>query len=141
MDIYERNEHVEDFKSSIKHIKEQEWATCHCLSYKKITIVMTRELIYGIIHVNKALPQDKAMNHNLSPGTIVDGRIKINFNSKFICFVRFAYVHVNTRNTMKSRSRPTIALRPSNEDGGRESLNSETKKVMHSYNWNEFPVA
>ena len=50
------------------------------------------------------------------------------------------YVYIQTDNTMKLRSLPSIALRPSNDNGGHYLLNLETGKRIHSYSLHELPI-
>ena len=67
----------------------------------------------------------------MSPATIVEGREKLNLGVKKIRFGAYAMVYTGTRNGMKSRSLPVVALNTSNNDGGKYFMTHYTGKRMH----------
>ena len=62
---------------------------------------------------------------------IVEGKENFNFGVKRIPYGAYAMVYVETRNDMKARSVPGIALKPSNNDGGQYFMPLYTGKRIH----------
>ena len=79
---------------------------------------MVRELLAGIMNMMNAVPNMNGISDTMSPGTMVDGRSKLDVSLKRINFGSYAFIHIDTNTTMKSRSILGIALRPSNNNGG-----------------------
>ena len=125
---------------AVRGIKERTRSTLQALPYERIPKIMTKELISGVVNILNAFPVENGISDTLSPGTIVDGRRKLNLINKRINFGAYAHIHTGTHNSMKSRSVPCIALRTSNNNGGYYFMNLESGKRMHSYNWTELPI-
>ena len=49
-------------------------------------------------------------------------------------------VYISRSNSMKSRSVPGVALKPSNNGGGQYFMSLYTGKRVHSYIWEELPI-
>lgn len=49
-------------------------------------------------------------------------------------------VYIGTRNNMKSRSVPAIALTEANKWGGHYFISLYTAKMIHSSEWIELPI-
>jgi hypothetical protein len=141
LEPYARNEHVGPIEISIREIKQRTRCTCQGLPYIRLPKLMVRELLAGIMKMMNAVPNMNGISDTMSPGTMVDGRSKLDVSLKRINFGSYAFIHIDTNNTMKSRSVPGIALRPSNDNGGHYFLNLETNKRIHSYNWDELPTS
>ena len=92
------------------------------------------------VYWSNAFPPSNGVSTTLSPANIVLGRQKPNLNHKYITFGSYALVFVGTKNNMKSRSVPAIALKPSNEWGGYFFLSLITGKRIHAYAWEELPI-
>ena len=115
---YARNEHVGEIEISIREIKERGRSTLQALPYNRIPKIMVKDLIYDIVHTLNAFPHESGISATISPGTIVNGRIKYTIGNKTISFGSHAYVHITTTNTTDSRSVPAIALMRSNQNTG-----------------------
>ena len=96
---------------------------------------MTRELQAGIIKALNSFPSKDGISTTMSPRPIVDGRGKPRMDIKRISFGSFAYVFTDTDNTMDTRGVPAIALRQSNDNGGKYFMSLETGKMTNCYNW------
>ena len=59
---------------------------------------------------------------------------------KRIPFGVYAMVYTSKSNSMKSRSVPGIALKPSNNDGGQCFMSLYTETMVHWYIWEEIPI-
>ena len=140
LEVYPNKEHVGFIERSIREIKERARATCQNLPYRRLTKLMTKELIFGIVTALNTFANENDINSCVSPGMIIDGRGKPDMNVKRISFGAFAYVYTETSNTMAKRSVPAIALRPSNENGGHYFMNVETGKRLNSFVWKEVPI-
>ena len=92
------------------------------------------------VYWSNAFPPSNGVSTTLSPVNIVLGRQKPNLNHKYITFGSYALVFVGTKNNMKSRSVPAIALKLSNEWGGYFFLSLITGKRIHAYAWEELPI-
>ena len=92
------------------------------------------------IHWLNAFPSKTGVSSTLSPSTIVTGRGKPDFSKKHIAFGSYAMVTDGTTNSMKSRTLPAIALKPSNEHGGYYFMSLVSGKRLHSYQWVEAPI-
>ena len=114
LDIYANKEHVGFIERSIREIKERARETCQDLLYRRIQKIMVRELISGIIHMLNNFANENDLNRNVSLGTIVDARGKMDFAMKRINYGSSTYVYTETKNNMETRSVPAIALRPFN---------------------------
>ena len=59
---------------------------------------------------------------------------------KGIPFGEYTMVYTGTSNSIKSRSVPGIALKPSNNECGQYFISLYTGKRAHFYIWEEFPI-
>ena len=80
------------------------------------------------------------MSDVLSPAAIVLGRHNVDFSTTKIEFGAHVMVYTTTDNTMKERSIPSIALRPSNDAGGYYFMSLYTGEKIHAYHWTEVPI-
>ena len=61
-------------------------------------------------------------------------------HSKRIFYDSHALVYNDTRNTMKARNIPDIALNPSKMNGGHYFMYLHSVKVLHIYQWKELSI-
>ena len=94
---------------------------------------------YAIYWINTFSPQN-GVSSTISPATIVLGRSKPDLKHDRITSGSYALVFVRTKNNMKSRSVPGIALKPSNDWGGHYFLSRISGKRIHGYSWRELPI-
>ena len=102
--------------------------------------LMITELTSGAVNILNAFPEEDGTDKTLNLGTIVDGRPKFDFSKKWINFGTYAFVHLDTKNTMKSMIVPAIALQAANNDGAHYFMNLETVKQIQSYIWIPLPI-
>ena len=138
--IYARNEHVGIIERPTRTIKERTRSVCHNIPYRRITILMVRSLIEGIVDVMNAFPSEDGVSKTMSPSTIVEGKPKLDFGKGIISFGSYALVYTSTSNDMKSRAVPAIALKRSNNAGGHYFMSLYSGKRIHGYKWKELPV-
>ena len=132
--------HVGTIERSVRTVKERMRSTCNGIPFKKITILMVRSLVEGIIAVLNAFPSNTGISKTLSPSTIVEGKPKLDFKRKIITFGSYALVYSGTTNTMKGRATPAISLKMSNSAGGHYFMSLYTGKQIHGYKWDELPI-
>ena len=137
---YAREEHVGIIERSVRSIKERCRSTVHGVPYKRMTILMVRSLVEGVVGMMNAFPSKQGISNTLSPSTIVEGKAKLDLARKMITFGSYALVYTGTSNTMKSRAVPGIALRRSNSAGGHYFMSLHTGKRIHGYIWDELPI-
>ena len=80
------------------------------------------------------------ISKKLSPTTIVERKEKLNLGVKRIPFREYAMVYTGTKNSMKSRCVPVVALKPSKNDGVQYFMSLYTGKRVHSYILEELPI-
>ena len=102
---------------------------------------MIQTLIENVVYSLSAFPNKNGILKITSPSGIVLGRPKPDLSHKQIPFGVYAMVHFGTDNTMRSRSVPGIALKPSNSSGGDYFMNLLTERKMSSNHWNEEPIS
>ena len=133
-------EHVPQIERQNRTTKEKLRTICHSLPYKQYTKLMTISLAeYGTYWQN-SFPSAKGVSNTLSPSFIVEGRRKPDFNHQHISFGAYALVYIGTKNNLKARSVPAIALRPSNDWGGFYFMSLITGKKLHAFKWMELPI-
>ena len=76
----------------------------------------------------------------MSPATIVTGKNRTDMNNKYIAFGSYAMAYTETKNNMKRRSVPAIALNESNEAGGHYFMSLYTGKRIHAEDWDKQPI-
>jgi hypothetical protein len=138
--IYGANEHVGVIERSIRTVKERCRSMCHTVPYKKYTKLMTIALVESAIYWLNSFPSDNGVSDTLSPANIVLGRPNIDFNHNKIVFGSYALVYAGTKNNMKSRSIPAIALNPSNEWGGHNFMSLYTGKRFTAMHGRSYPL-
>ena len=84
------------------------------MPYKRMTILMVKSLVEGVVGMMNAFPSKQGISDTLSPSTIVEGKSKLDLKRKIITFGTYALIYTTTSNNMKSRAVPGIALRRSN---------------------------
>ena len=137
---YAREEHVGIIERSVRSIKERCRSTVHGMPYKRMTILMVKSLVEGVVGMMNAFPSKQGISDTLSPTTIVEGNPKLDLKRKIITFGTYALVYTTTSNNMKSRAVPGIALRRSNSAGGHYFMSLHSGKRIHGYNWDELPI-
>ena len=133
-------EHVPQIERQNRSTKEQLRTICHSLPYKRYTKLMTIHLAEYGNHWSNAFPSHTGVSTTLSPSNIIEGKRKPDFNHQHIGFGSYALVHVGTKNNLKARSVPAIALRPSNDWGGYFFMSLITGRKLHAYKWVELPI-
>ena len=76
----------------------------------------------------------------MSPAAIVIGKHSPDMSKKRISFGSYAMAYIGTKNSMKRRSVPSIALRESNENGGYYFMSLHTGRELHTNEWDELPI-
>ena len=137
---YGREEHVGFIERPVRTIKERCRSTCSAMPYRRITILMARSLIEGVVHMLNAFPSKNGISDTISPATIIEGKPKLDLEKKMINFGSYALVYSGTTNNNKPRSVPAIALRRSNNDGGHYFMSLHSGKRIHGYEWEELPI-
>ena len=79
---------------------------------------MTRSLIEGVIDILNFFPSENGISEDMAPSLIVEGRQKKYLSKKRVEFGAYVLAYVVTRNNMRKRGVPAIALKASNEVGG-----------------------
>ena len=80
------------------------------------------------------------MSTTLSPAFIIEGKKKPDFNYQHIAFGSYALIYVGTKNNLKARSVPAIALKPSNDWGGYFFMSLITGRKLHAFKWVKLPI-
>ena len=138
--IYGKDEHVPSVERSIRSIKERVRSICHSLPYHRYTKMMTNALVEYAVHWINAFPSPQGVSEHLSPTNIITGRPKPDLSKQHIAFGSYAMVYAGTKNNMKSRSTPAIALKPTNGWGGYYFMSLLSGKRLHAYHWVEIPI-
>ena len=138
--IYGRKEHVGTIERSVRTVKERFRSTCQGTPFKRMTILMVRSLVEGIVEILNAFPSENGVSSTMSPSTIVEGKPKLDLQKKMICFGSYAIVYTDTTNDSKARGEPGIALRKSNNAGGHYFMSLYSGRRIHGYSWDELPV-
>ena len=138
--IYGKNEHVGVAERAVRTIKERCRTMTHAVPYAKIPKLMVIALVKCAVLWLNAFPSADGVSNTVSPAEIVQGRPKPDMRCKRIVYGSYAMVHSDTKNNMKARSVPSIALNPSNMHGGHYFMSLYSGKVLHSYNWEEIPI-
>jgi hypothetical protein len=116
--IYGRDEHVGVIERSNRTVKEKCRTMTHALPYKKVPKLMVIALIAASVKWINAFPVTNGVSKTMSPAMIVQGLPNPNLRYKRIVYGSYALVYIGTRNDMRARSVPAIALNPSNMHGG-----------------------
>ena len=74
---YAREEHVGIIERSVRSIKERCRSTVHGMPYKRMTILMVKSLVEGVVGMMNAFPSKQGISDTLSPSTIVEGKSKL----------------------------------------------------------------
>ena len=93
-----------------------------------------------MIQSRNYLPQKVITRKRIGANTILLGSPNSYFNTKRISFGPYAMVYTGTKNNMKRRSIPSIALRKSKKDGESLFIPLYNRKEIHSENWMELPM-
>ena len=101
---------------------------------------MTLMLVEYALYWANAIPSTIGISDETSPSTIVEGKSKPNFQYKHLAFGTYCMVYIGTKNNMKARSVPGLALSPSNEWGGHYFMSLLTGRKIHGYKWIEVPM-
>ena len=137
---YDREEHVDFMKRSMRSIKEKCRSTCDSIPYKQMTILVVRSLIKGIVSTLNIFPSKHGVSDTLNPSTIIEGKPKLDLNTKVISFDIYALIYAGTSNDMKSRAVHAIALRRSNGARGHYFMSLYPGKRIHGYSWDQLPI-
>ena len=113
--IYARYEHIGVIERLVRSIKEIWQSTVNGIPYKRITILMVRSLVEGMVAMMNTFPSKQGVSDTLSPSNIVEGKPKLDLKRKMITFGTYALVYTRTSNNMKARAVLGIALRRSNK--------------------------
>ena len=138
--IYGRDEHVPTIERSNRTVKERCRAICNSLPYRRYTKLMVIMLVRFVIYWLNAIPPTTGVSATISPSSIVRGTSKPNFKYEHLSFGTYIMAYVGTKNNMKARSVPAIALTPSNEWGGFYCMSLLTGKRIHAYKWTQLPI-
>ena len=138
--IAPKEAHVGTIERSIRTIKERVRCMYHAVPYTRITKLMTKYMIENAVKCLNSFPSKGSVSTTLSPATIVLGIHKPDMNVKRISYGSYAMVYIGTKNTLKARSVPGIALKDSNDTGGFYFMSLFTGKKIHSYKWEELPI-
>ena len=82
MHIYARLEHVGIIERPVRYIKERCRSTVHGLPYKRMTILMVRSLVEGVVGMINAFPSKQGNSNTLSPSTIEGGQAQVGSNEE-----------------------------------------------------------
>ena len=74
--IYSRKEHVGPIERPIHTIRERWRSTSNGIPYRRITILMVRWIVEGIVEILNTFPSEGCISDTLSPSTIVEGKQK-----------------------------------------------------------------
>ena len=99
---------------SVRTIKERCRSTCNSIQYRRITIIMVRSLVEGVVNILNYFPSKNGLSNTLSPSTIVEGKPKMDFGRDMISFGSYALVYQGTSNNMKPSAFPAIYLKMPN---------------------------
>jgi hypothetical protein len=110
------------------------------MPYRRITILMVRSLIEGVVGMLNASPSKNGITDTISPASIIKGKPKLDLEKKMIVFGSYALVYTGTTNTNKPRAVPAIVLRRSNNTGGHYFMSLHSGKRIHGYEWEELPI-
>ena len=138
--IYGREEHVPNIERSNRTIKEKCRSICHSLPFRKFTKLMTTMLVEYALYWLNAIPPPTGISKHVSPATIIQGKTKPDFKYRHLPFGTYCMIYISTKNNMKARSVPGIALAPSNEWGGHYFMSLLSGKRVHGYTWTEVPI-
>ena len=133
-------EHVPQIERQNRTTKERLRTICHSLPYKRYTKLMTIHLAEYANHWENAFPSPSGVSTTISPASIVEGRKKPDFNHQHLAFGTYALIYIGTKNNLKARSVPAIALKPSNDWGGFYFMSLITGKRLHAFKWTELPI-
>ena len=138
--IVARGEHVGIVERSIRTIKER--ARCHCQNtpFRKIPKVMVDDLLSLTNSNINVFPAKNGISKTLSPGAIVLGTPKMEYNRLKLEFGTYCQIHIGTTNTMKTRTIDAIATKPASGRRGYHFMSLKTGKRVHAMNWTELPM-
>ena len=134
---YAANEHVGIAEREIRTIKERVRSKLAGMPYKRITDLMLDRLVVGITKLKNRFPTGNDLTNKTSPASIVEGRRKLNFATKWVRFGAYCEVWTKTKNTTEWRTQPAIALDRANDQGAYYFMNTLTGKRLHSKKWRE----
>ena len=118
VEIYGKDEHVDIIERVIRVMKERCSCITHSIPYIYYTKLTVQSFIACVVKWINAFPSKKIIPSTMSPAMIVEVKVNPKFNHKRITFGSYAMVYTGTKNNMKRRSVPAIALNESNEHGG-----------------------
>ena len=101
---------------------------------------MTIALLEHVVYMLNAFPSDDGISTTLSPRSIVTGGAPMDHNKKSINIFSYAVVYDTTRNNMKSRATPAIALNGDPNSGGQYFMSLDTGKRIKGSQWITKPI-
>ena len=75
-----REHHVGLIERSVWDIKERCRSTANGTTYRRMTILMSRPLVKGVVEMLNAFPSKQAISITLSPSTIVERKEKLDMS-------------------------------------------------------------
>jgi len=125
---YAANEHVGIVEREIRTLKERVRSKSAGMPYKKTTDLMLDRLVVGLTKLKNRLPTGTDLMKRVSPASIIEGRRKLNFASKWVRFGAYCEVWTKTKNITGWRTQPAIALDRACDQGAYYFMNTLTGK-------------
>ena len=138
--IYAANEHVGLLERGIRAVKDRSRCICHAAPYRRYPKLMVTYLLDHVVTNLNDFHSKNSISYTISPGTIVEGVSKADMRYNRIAFGFYAIVWIRTRNDMKWRAAPAIALNQSNRHGGHYFMSLNTGKRNQGYHWDKLPI-
>ena len=113
---------------------------CHAVPFRRFTCLMIRSVVESAVNLLNLFPSKNGISDQLGPVEIVEGRNKLDLSQNSLEFGAYAMVYLETKNDMKNRSVPGIALRASNDASGFYFMSLYSVERLHAYNWKEVPI-
>jgi hypothetical protein len=140
LNVTSNDEHVGDVERYIRTVKERARASYHSTPFKKLPVIMIQHLIGGSVFWLNAFPTDRGIT-NMSPRTIMTGKVVDYASHCKIMFGAYAQVHEQHNNSMDARTTGAIALRPTgNKQGGYYFMSLTTGRLLNRNHWTELPM-
>ncbi|KAL7574572.1 hypothetical protein ACA910_015922 [Epithemia clementina (nom. ined.)] len=138
------DDHVGEVERSVRTIKERVRATIQGLLYRRLTVLMIRELVIGAVKALNMFPVESGISDTMSPRELVVGTPKPDFNNLKLEFGAYAQVFEdnNPTNTMASRMTGAIALNHTdNIQGDYFFMSLATGARISRHQWTELPIS
>ena len=140
--ICSADDHVPEAERAIRTTKETIRSAIHGMPYKRIPLVMIKELVTFAAHSNNMLPSSDGISDTLSPATIVTGSPKDDYRSMKLEIGSYVQVYDGTSNDTKSRTLGAITLNPTgNSSGDYYFMSLATGRKIHRRSWTELPIS